>query len=317
MKVAFFNCLLLEYGGGTARFFIEAAAGLKKKYCDLDVSIVTLDESLGKKISRIYSLYFQRNIQNELALAKSDLRPVLKKKGVRYVTVGSFSALKRELGGFDSVYSKNDIVEAVILKFLVGYKNLRSVIFGFHTPVCYELNSSWQSRLHNLMYGSFFYRYLIDDAKKFHVLNEFDEKLLKYYFKNKEIKRIYNPFDFRQSKNSRIILKRDKKDSLNVLWVGRLTKEKGADDLICLINETNNTGKVKKIRWTVAGRGQYEGKIRILTKKYNNINYSGYRDHSVLLKFYGQSDLFISTSKWESFPYTFLEAQSFGLPIIS
>ena len=168
MKIAFFNYLMLEYGGGTARFFIDAALGLKRRYPNLDISIVTLDKRLTGTINRLYSLYFLRNANGELTVTKDNLRNRLKKGGVSYVTAKSFAELSHRLSGFDHVYCKNDILEDFILKFFVGYKNLNQVIFGFHTPIHYERSYNWQSHFHNFLYNSFFYRYLIKDAYKFH-----------------------------------------------------------------------------------------------------------------------------------------------------
>ena len=37
MKIAFFNYLMLDDVGGTARFFVDAALGLKKRYPHLDI----------------------------------------------------------------------------------------------------------------------------------------------------------------------------------------------------------------------------------------------------------------------------------------
>lgn len=313
MKIAFFNYLMLEYGGGTARFFIDASLGLKARYPNLDISIITLDKSLTETINRLYSFYFQRNVNEELRVTDDNLRSRLKKGGVSYVTAKSFAELRQTLHGFDWVYSKNDILEAFILKFFVGYKNLNQVVFGFHTPTFYERVSSLQARFHNLMYGSYFYKFLLGKAKKFHVLNSFDERSLKHSFKDKRVYKIYNPFDFRKYESNT----QRNKERLNLLWVGRLTREKGADDLIKLIKVINSSAVSKKIFWNVVGIGELEEKIKNLVEEFDNVRYLGYIENKQMAQIYKDNDIFLSTSRWESFPYTFLEAQTFGLPIIS
>lgn len=278
MKIAFFNYLKIENGGGAERFISNAAFGLKKIHPELKISIVTYE--------------FVKNI--------SKLRNILKE--------------------YDVVYSRHDLREAIILKFLVGYKNLKKVIFGFHTSIYFGLPPAWQITLLKFLYGFLNYKFLLNGAGKFHVVNSFAEAELKHIFKNKDVVKIYNPFDFNRfesyAQRNKKQLRRNK-NKLNLLWVGRLNKEKGADDLIKLIQIINKTNFSMEFVWNIVGVGELEEEIKILADNFNNINYLGYINNQDLAKIYKENDMFLATSRWESFPYTFLEAQTFGLPIIS
>ncbi|OGK17161.1 hypothetical protein A2774_02055 [Candidatus Roizmanbacteria bacterium RIFCSPHIGHO2_01_FULL_39_12c] len=317
MKIAFFNYLMLEYGGGTGRFFIDAAIGLKQRYPNLKLSIFSLNKKLVKKIQSLYSFYFRRNIGEEQRLSNNNIKQYLRKSDINYETVHSGKELREKLQEADVVYSKNDLLELLILRHFVGRQFIHKLIIGFHTPVFYERPYNLQSYLHNFLYNSFIYKYLIKDADKYHVLNRFTEKRLRLWFADKEIKKIYNPFEFNSDNFSGEVTGNRYENRLNLLWVGRLTREKGVDDLIELIKELKKTKLDKKIKWLIAGSGEYEKEIKNLAKSYGNVKHFGFLNAGELKHLYQKSDLFLSTSRWESFPYTFIEAQSFGLLIIA
>jgi len=145
---------MLEYGGGTASYFIEVSEGLRKRFPDLEITIVTFDKKWVSKIQLFYSLYFFRDIRGEMD-EKKNVFLKKKLKGINYKTARSIHELRMLLQDSDVIYSKNDFIEASILKFLVGYRHLPRVIFGFHTPVFYEKAASIHSYIHNFLYGSF------------------------------------------------------------------------------------------------------------------------------------------------------------------
>lgn len=318
MKIAFFNYLALEYGGGTARFFIDVSHGLKKRYPDLDITIISFNENISKKIIHLYSLYFTKTLDDNL---KEDTAIIKNQLGkVNYYKASSLRDISEKLKESDLLYSKNDIFEAFILKYLIGYKKLPKTIFGFHTPVYYPFRTSIYSVFHNILYNSLIYKHLIKDVKILHVLNSYGKNLLKNKFKNKKVYKIYNPFEFDEfRKESRLNTFKFKFDNkkINILWVGRLTEQKGVKDLIILINEINNMKYKDLIVWNIIGDGELKNNIVELKNKWKNINYFGYVEHKYTASIFSKNDLMISTSKWESFPYNLIEAQAFGLPAIA
>lgn len=320
MKIAFFTYLMLEFGGGVAKYFIEVTSELKKRYPNLDIAIVTFDESALKKILFLYNLYFfgkqDRNLHNK-EKAK-DIKQKLSE--VKYYKVDGLRSLKILLQKFDVIYSTNNLLEVLILAFLIRYENLPPVIFGFHIPSYYAITKSLQSKIHNFLYSSFPYKYAINGAKALHVTNSFDEKL----FRNINIKvpifKIYYPFDFQSFEKKAILYKYNynwEGKKYNILWVGRLTEQKGVDDLILLINQINNSKYLDKIIWNIIGEGELKEKILGTSKKWENVHYLGYVENDYLPSIFKENDLFISTSQWESFPYNILETQCFGLPVIA
>lgn len=319
-SIVFFNYLALEYGGGTAKYFIEVSSQLKKRYPQLEISIVTFDKKIIKKILFLYSLYFMKDVKKQFQTPEQK-KTILKKLGsVSYYQASSIRDLKQKLHRYDVVYCKNDFLEIAILRFLVGYNHLKKVIIGFHTPVYYEITNTIQSKIHNMLYGSVVYSLLILKAHKFHVLNAFDERLLKKRFSKKNVIKIHNPFDFKQFEKmtkKKIPKKTSHNIQTKILWVGRLTSEKGIDDLLNIIRHINQTKQAGNIVWTIVGEGEYQDKVMLLAKEYQNVNYVGFIPNDKLANIYQQNDIFITTSKFETFPYMLLEAQTFGLPCLA
>jgi glycosyltransferase involved in cell wall biosynthesis len=318
MKVAFFMISVLEQGGGMEKYFIESSVALRQR--GLDCDIVTMGNDITVRLNKLLTLfYFKKNNTTLSQVIKESSESIRVKLGsVRYFKRSNINELKLKLNEYDVIYSKNEIIEAFLLKICIGYKNLPPIIFGCHTPIYYPIATSFRAKLHNLLYGSFIYKYLTDGVKIFHVINSSAEARLIALFPQKSIVKIYNPFDFN------LFLKRDvfpyghlfDQTKVNILWVGSLTEAKGVDDLAKIINAINKIGYEGKIVWNICGDGPEKSKILSL-KKWGNVNYFGYVESKYMLGIYKQNSLFVSTSHWEGFPYNLLEAQGAGLPVFA
>lgn len=103
---------------------------------------------------------------------------------------------------------------------------------------------------------------------------------------------------------------------LTLVVVTRIDPDKGLEWLIDCFAKLVNTTRFQ-LELNIAGTGPYEEflKQKIVDLKLENVHLLGFVDDvSSLLK---KSDIFLLTSKFESFPLSILEALSFGLPIIS
>jgi len=319
MRIGFFTYLKPEYGGGVAKYFTEVASGLSKRYKDLDLTLISFNEKTLRSIIFIYWIYFfgaqDKNLNN-----KETKKDVLKKLGrAGYQEVG-LRSLKKQLQGFDLIYTTNNLLEVILIKYLLGYKNLPPVIYGFHIPAVYPTTKSLQAKLHNMIYSSGLYLSAALEAKRLHVLNSFDENWLGEKFPKGKVVKIYNPFDFDNfeagAKRKTFRFNWNKK-KFNILWVGRLTAQKGIDNLVEIIHTLNSSNYKDSIVWNITGEGELKADILNLKKKWDNVNYFGYVANSYLPSIYKNNDLFIATSSWESFPYNLLEAQSFGLGVVA
>lgn len=324
MKIAFFTVFILENGGGLAKYFIETASNLAKMP-SIEADVVTMDDKFTINISKMLHVFYMANpMRMDMRLVyKESISSIKENLGdARYYKVSSIVNLRKKLQEYDLIYSKNEVLEAFILKFLVGYKNLPPVIFGCHTPFYYPQTASLQSKLHNFLYNSFVYKFLTSDAKAFHVLNTFDENNLRKLSPNKKITKIYNPLNFveltKLSKEFVFNFKWSKK-KFNILWAGMLTEGKGISELLWIINYLNNNGYRDKVIFNIAGDGSkiLRENINQTAKKWDNVNYFGSVEYKYMPSIYSNNDLFISTSRWETFSYSILEAQAYGLPAIA
>lgn len=312
MKLAFFNYLPLEYGGGLAEYFVSISKGLKLRYPEISIQLVTFDERISNRILLLYSVFYFKKVRRDFPQVKHFELP----RNIEYLKAHSVGHLGEILGNADLVYSKNDFVEAFILRYLVGYSHLGRVIFGFHSPIQYVRPHSIQGKMHNVIYNSRIYSMLISKSWAFHVINSFDLALLRGRFPLKRVKLIHNPFDF--TSFSGVKLKESSQDrTFTLLWVGRLTKEKGTDLLISVIKALSKTSIFPKLRFIVVGSGTEEESILTLTKDFETVTFVGQVGKNKIRFYYRKSDAFLSTSRFETFPFTFLEAQSHGLPVLS
>lgn len=141
------------------------------------------------------------------------------------------------------------------------------------------------------------------------VLSEKDKKLYKALCDTK-IEVLHNPL---------VITEREEDAAFTekVIFVGRLNKKvKGLDFLVDIIKLVND--KDSKIRFVIIGEGkdkQYV--IRAIKKKKLEkiVDIIGYTDNVEM--YYKEASILISTSRWEGFGMTIIEAMANGLPVIA
>jgi glycosyltransferase involved in cell wall biosynthesis len=322
MKIAFYMTTVLEYGGGLEKYLIETAANLAKRP-GLTVDVITMDDHVTDRITSGLSVFWGRKIDKSLSYKENidDIRQALGK--ARYYKEPTIKTLRRRLRGYDVIYSKNELIEGFVMRFLLGYKSLPPVIFGGHTPIYYPVADSFHSKLHNFLYGSFIYKFLAGGVRKFHALNESDAERYRQLFPRRAVIRIYNPFDIpafkaRASQHD-YTLKPADDDAIRILWLGRLSEQKGVGDLEPLIVEVNRRAAKKgvKLIWSIFGDGEDRSIIENLAARIPNVDYYGHADQKFVPGIYARHQVFVSTSKWEGYPYTLIEPQAFGLQLFA
>ncbi|MDD5529184.1 MAG: glycosyltransferase family 4 protein, partial [bacterium] len=96
--------------------------------------------------------------------------------------------------------------------------------------------------------------------------------------------------------------------------VGRLTLQKGIDKFIEVVKKID----VPDIKFIIVGKGELENELKTLVKNMNlqdKIIFTGQRqDIPDILSIY---DIFLSTSNWEPFGITIIEAMAVGLPVVA
>jgi glycosyltransferase involved in cell wall biosynthesis len=100
-----------------------------------------------------------------------------------------------------------------------------------------------------------------------------------------------------------------------VLWVGRFSRTKRLEMLL------KTAAALPQIQFDVAGgpdrEDDYSASLRSTAKGLRNISLLGQIPREKMKELYLQASLLCCTSIYEGFPNTFLEAWSYGLPIVS
>ena len=107
----------------------------------------------------------------------------------------------------------------------------------------------------------------------------------------------------------------ENKNSINMLFLGKICEEKGIYELIEYLH-TNKHFKENKIKLTIGGIGNID-KLESIINDNVNIRYVGWVTKEEKLKYMSECNLLILPSHTEGLPITILEAMSAGKPIIS
>lgn len=308
--ITFFDFAPLNYGGGCEKNFMKFGLWLETR--GYKVNFVTPSFSFNKKISILPIIErYKKNINDE------DLKDVF---GVQnYITFNIVdlvfpTKIKKELKEIfdksDVIISKNEIFEVFLLKLL--FVKFNKVVFGFHTPIFYPITHSFKSKLHNILYNSKFYFNLIKDSKvRCLVLTDQDKQLFTDNHIDKLVKVIPNPLDI-----NKFYEKEYKKGKyFEVYYIGRMTEQKGIDTLVTIIEKLSKKSEFKYMKFHFIGSGELDSLLINISKKYENCFFEGFTNDMV--NNYHKADLVVAPSRWEGFPYSVLESQSCGVPVVS
>lgn len=111
-----------------------------------------------------------------------------------------------------------------------------------------------------------------------------------------------------------------KKNFFNILYIGRVEKEKGVFELIesVMILKSKN---ITNFKLDIVGNGEHFEKIYELINEYKIANlvilHGVITDKEAIRKFYKETDIFILPSQHEGFPRVLYEAMIFRVPIIT
>ena len=107
-------------------------------------------------------------------------------------------------------------------------------------------------------------------------------------------------------------------ESKKIISIGRLSPEKGFDDLLDVFKIVNNQKKDWKL--DIIGDGVLKNHLINKVKEYSlqdNVIIHGYKDKEFINKQLSSSSIYVMASHEESFGLVLIEAQSFALPCIA
>lgn len=136
------------------------------------------------------------------------------------------------------------------------------------------------------------------------------------FFKNAQKEVVYNAIDFDENKTLKIIAERiaQKKESVNYLYIGRLSAQKGIKVLI----ESFKKFKMPKSNLFICGEGDLKEYVIKSSKKDPRIKYLGYVADDRKDEVFKNSDVLILPSlSFEAFGRVIIEAYKWGMPVIA
>jgi glycosyltransferase involved in cell wall biosynthesis len=140
--------------------------------------------------------------------------------------------------------------------------------------------------------------------------NSLKETLYDYGFSNTEV--IHNPVDTDLFK---IQEKQSVSETKTILAVGRLVKQKGFDILIEALNSVNSN-----VRLRIVGEGAERNKLEKLASEKNvidRISFLGVLDRKQVAREMQNADLYVLSSRHETFGNVLLEAMVCGKPVVA
>lgn len=298
------------FPGGCEKYFANLAKHLSRK------QFVTIIESKGyfhfmniiyfiltrRKMSSIK--FVKRDIGNS-SMFDFKLRSLIPFSTLYYTT-------KRQLVMSDQIYAKNEFQELAFLWFFLRNQYEKKVIVGVHSAIFVpnSVKGLWK-KIHDIQYNGVLYRHLLRNAKKIHVNNSDYIKLLssKYGVQNDKLVCVHNPIDWYTQFTP------STKGKFTIVWIGRLTEQKGIDRLKNILSYVNKSSVSIDIEFIVAGDGELKKEVEALDQKYKNVMYMGFL-HDVQ-SLYKKADLSLFTAYFDTFAHAVLEPLSYGIPVIS
>ncbi|MCC6158905.1 MAG: glycosyltransferase [Deltaproteobacteria bacterium] len=104
------------------------------------------------------------------------------------------------------------------------------------------------------------------------------------------------------------------KDGVNLLFAGRVSREKNVDVLADVYHRLSATRS--DINLLIAGDGPYLGELKERVRPNGRVIFTGALDRTELPRVYSGSDLFVFPSTADTFGMAVLEAQACGLPAL-
>ncbi|QYE97616.1 glycosyltransferase family 4 protein [Paraclostridium sordellii] len=301
--------LALHLGyGGVEKSIASLSNILVEKYEVEIISVYRLYDKPAFEIDRRVKIIYL--LDNRLSPNKEEFKEAIKSKNIINILKEGIKSIKiLKLKKSKMIKAIKNIDSGIVISTRVEHNELLSR-FGKENII----KIAQEHTHHNN--DKLFVKRLIDSCNNIDYLMPVSRELTEFYnneLKDKKTKCIYIPhsLDYIPKETSSLEYK-------TIISVGRLSKEKGYDDLIDIFKFVIE----KKPDWklNIIGDGDQRG---ILEDKIDEKNLSssvilhGYRDKKYIESMLLKSSIYAMASHEESFGIVLIEAQSFGVPCIA
>ncbi|MCX7738605.1 MAG: glycosyltransferase [Hydrogenothermaceae bacterium] len=293
---------------GGVKSYLLSKAEFFSKYRDINHTIVVPGEE--NKRERIYNteIYYIKSPEvffwkpYRIIRSKKDVLEILRLVKPDIVEVGSPFFLPKIVNEF---------------KPNIGYKS----IGFFHSNLETSFYSVFRHRFKNNFIKTVLRKYTYNNYKDFDLIlspSEFTKRYINNVgLENVKVVRIgvdTNIFKPEDKKNSKLDLNLPV-DKIVLLYVGRFSKDKSIHELLDIFNTIDYLYRDRFFLHLVGG-GPEERKLEkyIHSKNYRITPYIN--DKNLLRKIYNSADLFISTSRSDTYGISILESQACGTPVL-
>ena len=230
---------------------------------------------------------------------------------------GMFRELKMDIENYDIVHAHGyHLLSSVYGCYLAKKRRKTFVLTGHDMLITDDLPLSARilKRIYDLSLG----RYLLKNASKIIALTEDQiEQYTKRGGDESRITVIPNAIDLEKYVSCKDPA--EDKSGKNLLFVGRLEKYKGVQDVVGMMPAL--LASEPDVRLTiVGGDGGFRREIEALSERLGvrkNIIFTGAVSRDDLLKAYREADIFVLPSRMEGFGIVLLEAMASGLPCVA
>jgi len=290
---------------------VDVSSQLSRK--NHDVYIITFDERLCRLVNFPVFRPTQRRLTRRQVLSRlGDVCLIELSLGSLFPTSESYRNIKNLLQSCDIIYTKNEVPDMLILRFLAN--SFRSVVCGIHTAVWYTVQRSLRSRLHNLIYMSRMYGYLLRQCSAIHIPSVQYFRLMSNLRVNKS-NLFWIPYGI--DPPNLFPTEKSGEEHFTILFAGRLTEQKGIDVLCKAVDILSKKPAFDNMLFQIAGSGELEHLIMDLCRRHHNVKYLGHVEQNKMPETYSSHDIVIVPSRWESLPFACIEPQACGVPVIA
>jgi glycosyltransferase involved in cell wall biosynthesis len=303
LKVLIYSPLSLRFGGGFERWILEIVPRLRA--FNVSSTIICTKSTVGD--SGRFS-----NLEIQESLAKSSAEYL----ELPYIPLRAFSSnspipMLNEIRGHmkdcDIVYFSNAYAFQDVLIYVLKLMQKKPVVSGQHATLFAD------SVPHNL-YVSTIEKRLLKRFDACHLLNSYEMQI----FKKWGLRKLYLIPIGVDTQRFRVRKKARGHGKFKVLFVGRLTPQKGVDILcnaIALVNK--NERLFRNVEFVLVGSGSMQSLVQNLVRRHENVRFLKAVTSEALPGIYRSCDLFVMPSRRETFGMVALEAQASGLPVIA
>lgn len=319
MKIALFTLQPLELGGGWERFLINyAKCHAATRRLD-ELAIISVTDFLFHRLTHPF-MWLQGKSHLAHVRNRIDTIDIHKEcSPVDYYRCNSISELFFTLSNFDVIYSKNEFLDLLYLRYLHIRTNV-PVIVGTHCAQFYpNPERSHLRSFRNYIYTSFMYQIVSRFVGAWHVMNSESQTYVKKWHPSKPIATIPYPYmapEDSGTSNTRPQCPVRTNETVRILWAGRLTEQKGYKYLAEIITSLS-TSTSTSIQWLIAGSGEGREELHRLLADFSSVSLLGHVSHNTIIETMKHSDIFLSTSIWESWPNVINEALASGIIIVA